>query len=89
MAGSVFCRRHLFLLFYAGLRVLYHGKAVRPAQFVIKPPQNKSGVLDVLKFSIAVKVGAVKFYVRMDMSFVHMGGYDKLCWPPVNFIASS
>ena len=78
MAGSVFYRCYFFLLFCAGLRVLDHRDAVRPAQLVIEPPQNKSGVFDILKFSIAIEVGAVKLYVCMDMGLVHMGRHYKL-----------
>ena len=51
---------------------------MRPAQLVIKPPQNHCGLLHIPEFAITVEVGAVKFYVRMDMGFVHMGGYNKL-----------
>ena len=45
-AGAIFCRRHLFLLFGAGLWILDHRGAVRPAQFIIELPQKKRGLFE-------------------------------------------
>ena len=76
-------RLHLLLLplFFTRLRVLDHGQAVRPAQIVIEPPENQVRILGVYKFSVTVEVGAVKFYVRVNMGLVHMGGHNKLVFP--------
>ena len=83
MAGSIFRRRYFFLLFGAGLRVLNYGKTVRPAQLIIEFPQDaQRGPFNVPEFTVTVEIGAVKFYVRMNMGLVHMGGYDKLVLAP-------
>ena len=83
MAGPVFHRRHFFLLFGAGLRVLNYGEAVRPAQLIIEFPQDaQRGPFNITEFTVTVEIGAVKFYVRVNMGLVHMGGYDKLVLAP-------
>ena len=78
VAAAVLRRRQLLLLFGAGLWVLDHGEAVRPAQLVVEPPEDQGGVLRVLKFAVTVQVGAVELYMGVDMSPVHMSGDHEL-----------
>lgn len=61
MAGSIFRRRYFFLLLGAGLRVLNHGKTVRPAQLIIEFPQDaQRGPFNITEFTVTVEIGAVK-----------------------------
>ena len=78
VAGSILFSRHLFLLSGAGPRVFNHGEAVRPAQLIIEPPQDKGGLPHIPEFTVTVEVGAVNLDMRMDMGFVHMGGNNEL-----------
>ena len=58
---------------------------MRPAQLVIELTQDERRVFDILKFAVTVQVGAVKFYVGMDMGFVHMSSHHKLMLSPGKF----
>ena len=49
-----------------------------PAQIVIQLPQDESGILNVLKFAVTVKIGTVKLNVGVNVGLVHMGGHHKL-----------
>lgn len=41
----------------------------------------QNGVLHILKLTVAVQIGTVKFNVHVDMSLVYMGGHHKLMPP--------
>lgn len=49
--------------------------------FIVHLPQHFDGILDVLKLAVALQIGAVYFYVIMDMGLVLMGIDHKLMLP--------
>jgi hypothetical protein len=54
---------------------------VRSAKLIIEPPENQIGILHILELPIAGKIGAVEFYMRMDVGLVNMGRHHKLMLP--------